>query len=152
MSQSERFTPSLKQALLENALVGLGALVLLPLIIWARRAPPWSVAIAWGVAGSFLIFLFYTCRFLWRAPRAIRFSDAALIIERRNGRESEIWWGNILRAKRTTYGGWKWRLWTADSVFNVRDDGFSLEQWNQISDRISRELTARAIPVTIVSR
>jgi len=104
------------------------------------------------VAGSFLIFLFYTCRFLWRAPRAVRFSDSALIIEHRNGKEAEVPWNDILRAKHISYGGVRWRLWTADSVFNVRDDGFSVGQWNGISNHISQELIAREIPITTASR
>jgi hypothetical protein len=152
MSESERFTPSLKQALFENGLVGLAALVLLPLIFRARRHPPWSVAIGLGVAGSFLIFLFYTCRFLWRAPRGVRFSDSTLVIEQRNRRDAEILWSNILRAKHTSSGGLKWRLWTADSVFEVRDDGFSLAQWNKISQIISEQLAARNIPITTAVR
>ena len=104
------------------------------------------------MAGSFLIFLFYTCRFLWRAPRAVRFSDSALIIEHRNGKEAEVPWNDILRAKHISYGGVRWRLWTADSVFNVRDDGFSVGQWNGISNHISQELIAREIPITTASR
>lgn len=152
MSQSDRFTPTLKQALFENALIGLAALVLLPLIFRARRDPSWSVAIGLGVAGSLAIFLFYTCRFLWRAPRAVRFSEGALVIEQRNGRETEIRWSDIRQAKRTSYGGLKWRLWTADSFFDVRDDGFSVGQWDKISDHISQELTAREIPITTAAR
>jgi hypothetical protein len=154
LSESERFTPTLKQAVSDNALVGLGMLVLVPLILWVRRANlghriSWIVAFAVGAGGAFLAFLFYTCRFLLRAPRSVRFSDTALILELRGGRESEIHWSDVRRATRSSYGGLRWRLSTDDSVFNVRDDGFSAVQWQEISNHISQQLTAREIPITL---
>jgi tetratricopeptide (TPR) repeat protein len=155
-SEPERFTPTLKQAVSENALGGLGVLVFAPPIIWVRRAYlghriSWTVALAWGAVGAFLVFLFYMCRFLLRAPRSVRFSDAALILELRDGRASEIRWSDVRRARRSSYGGLKWRLWTDDSVFNVRDDGISAVQWQKISNHILQQLTEREIPISIVS-
>ncbi len=155
-SESGRFTPTLKQDVSDNALVGLGMLVLVPLILWVRRAYlghpiSWIVALACGAGGAFLGFLFYTCRFLLRAPRSVRFSDIALILERRDGRESEIRWSDVRRATRSSYGGLRWRLWTDDAVFNVRADGFSTVQWQEISNHIFKQLTEREVPISIAS-
>ena len=155
-SESERFTPTLKQAVCEDALVGLGILVAVPPILRFRRAYlshpiSWTFALACGAAGAFLVFLFYTCRFLLRAPRSICFSDGALILELRNGRESEIRWSDVGRATRSSYGGLRWRLWTDDAAFNVRDDGFSAMQWQKISNHIFKQLTEREIPISIAS-
>jgi Sel1 repeat-containing protein len=155
-SESERFTPTLKQDVSDNALVGLGMLVFVPLILSVRRAYlghpiSWTVALACGAGGAFLGFLFYTCRFLLRAPRSVRFSDTALILELRDGRESEIRWSDVRRATRSSYGGLRWRLWTDDAAFNVRADGFSTVQWQEISNHISQQLTAREIPISIGS-
>jgi hypothetical protein len=154
-SESERFTPTLKQDVSDNALIGLGILVFVPLILWVRRGYrsswSWTFALAGGAVGAFLAFLFYTCRFLLRAPRSVRFSDTALILELRNGRESEIHWSDVRRARSSSYGEHSWRLWTDDSVFNVRDGGFSAVQWQKISNHILKQLTEREIPISIVS-
>jgi hypothetical protein len=155
-SESERFTPTLKQDVSDNALVGLGMLVFVPLILSVRRAYlghpiSWAVALACGAGGAFLGFLFYTCRFLLRAPRSVRFSDTALILELRDGRESEIRWSDVRRATRSSYGGLRWRLWTDDAAFNVRADGFSTVQWQEISNHIFKQLAEREIPISIAS-
>jgi TPR repeat protein len=131
-------------------------LVFVPLFLWVRRAYlghriSWTVALACGAVGAFLGFLFYTCRFLLRAPRSVRFSDTALILELRDGREPEIHWSDVGRATRSSYGGLRWRLWTDDAASNVRADGFSAVQWQKISNHIFKQLTAREIPISIAS-
>lgn len=70
------FTPSLAQDLRENAVVGLGLLIFVPVIVYFMRAGiSLQYAVVSGIAGAFLMFIFYTGRFLFFAPKRVECSD-----------------------------------------------------------------------------
>jgi len=134
-------TPSLTQDLRENAVVGLGLLVFVPVIVYFMRtgiSPQYAVIS--GIAGAFLMFIFYTGRFLFFAPKRVECSDTGLKLEFRNGKSAQIAWAEVSGASFTRVYGLRWKFRTASSTLRLGGDGFSGMEWFRISRLILENL------------
>jgi hypothetical protein len=147
--ESTSFTPSLAQDLRENARVCLVILVFAPAIVYFMRGGiSLQYAVISGIGGALLTFIFYTCRFLFFAPKRVECSDSGLKLEFRNGNGAQIAWAEVSGASFASVYGLRWKLRTPSSTLRLRGDGFSGMEWFRISRFISERLTARQIEVS----
>ncbi len=147
--ESTSFTPSLAQDLRENAVVSLGLLVLVPVIVYfMRRGISLQYAVFSGVAGALLMFTFYTCRFLFFAPKRVECTDSGLKLEFRNGKSAQIAWAEVSWASFARVYGLRWKFRTPSSTLRLGGDGFSGMEWFRISRLILEQLAERKIELS----
>ncbi len=153
--ESTSFTPSLAQNIRENSLVSLGALVGVPLVLFVRRTilsasrSPMSIRamVIIGLCAGLAVFLFYICRFLWKAPQSVEISDRGVTVKFRGDRREEMAWEEISAASLTSDAGLNWKLRGANSTLSFRDDGFSAREWGRISRAIAERVRSKGIEI-----
>lgn len=140
-TQSDRFAPTLKAAILENLLVAFSMPVLLVVAFFFLRGPG-SVGFAVLFGGAWgLIWFGYLCyRFLRNAPSAVVVGEESLDFEGRGDSRRSLSWGELEGAVHGSEGGlhWTFTLRGGGEVL-LRDDGFNVEQW----DNLTRAIRAR---------
>jgi hypothetical protein len=147
--ESTSFTPSLAQDLRENARVCLMILVVVPVIVYfMRRGISLQYAVISGIGGAVLMFIVYTCRFLFFAPKRVECSDSWLKLEFRNGKSAEIAWAEVNGASFASIYGLRWKFRTLSSTLRLRGDGFTGMEWFRISRLILEKLAARQIELS----
>jgi hypothetical protein len=94
------------------------------------------------------MFIFYTGRFLFFAPKRLECSDTGLKLEFRNGKSAQIARAEVSGASFTRVYGLRWKFRTASSTLRLGGDGFSGMEWFRISRLILEKLVARQIEVS----
>ena len=149
--QTDTFTPTFTSALLENIVVCAGIVIGAPVIILARSGSHHSTTIASavtaGVVGGILSLLYYTVRFVFRVPGQVIVSESDLLLRWRNGKETRVRWDDVRRAVFRARWGYRWKFFLDDSAPILWGDGFSAATWEQMSDKVVAQLSARSVPM-----
>jgi hypothetical protein len=102
--------------------------------------------IAFGVAAGTLVVGFYVVRFTRRAPRLVRVDGEGLSIWHRED-ETSVVWTDVREAIHESSYGLRWRLNVGSHDVVLRDDGFSVSQWDKLSKAVHSNLSLRGISV-----
>lgn len=105
--------------------------------------------IAFGAASALGFIALYLLRFRLAAPRAVRL-DAEGIRVAGKARTEELAWAWVRRARHRARNGLRWELRTSEGEeprLVLRDDGFSVKEWERISERIEGELRRRGVEI-----
>ena len=149
--ETETFTPGFAAALLENMVVSLGIVIIVPIIMLARSGAHRGMTIAYavgtGLIAAILLLLYYTIRFLVRVPKQIAISESGLLFGWRNGAETAVRWDDVRRAVFRARWGYRWKFFLDDSSPILWGDGFSAVTWEKMSDLVEAQLGARNVPM-----
>ncbi|HKQ37757.1 MAG TPA: hypothetical protein VJ063_06735 [Verrucomicrobiae bacterium] len=149
--KTDTFTPRFASALLENVIVLIGITVGTPIAMLSRKASHPGMTVAYavkaGLIGGVLSLLFYTVRFVLRVPRTIIISESDLLLRWRNGKETRVRWDDVRRAVFRERWGYRWKFFLDDSTPILWGDGFSAATWEQMSDLVVAQLSARSVPM-----
>jgi hypothetical protein len=102
--------------------------------------------IACSAIAGFALAVFYTLRYMRRAPRLIRSTLEGLTVVRRDAEES-LAWNDVTAASHEAKRGLRWRFETSGGGLEIRDDGLSTTQWDELSKSMTAQLEARGIEV-----
>ncbi len=105
----------------------------------------WEEKVYAACIGAF-IFCFYFARYLWRTPREIRVGERGVTLVRRNGAETSLSWDRI---DKVVAGGTCediYLLESADGPIRFSDDGYSVTQWEDLTNEIKGIAKTRGIP------
>ena len=147
--ESEIFRPTFAAALRENLVVCVGILVIVPVLMMARVAahPGMSImyAVGCGVVGALFVFLFYTVRFVLCAPKKVSISEKALLLQWRNGTETEVPWSDLTKV--VVRNRWDPRsiFYLPQSTAILWEDGFSAGDCIRMWDLIEQRLLGRGV-------
>ena len=133
------FQSSWKEAILKSGLIGLFLFLAMCLILGWKT---WMFALGWSV----VVFLIFLGRYLFKTPKELRIGEDGITLIKRNGKRNQAPWAKV---KRVVLGGISqdfWRIETETGHFVFSDDGFSVTEWETITDEIQRIVKARNIP------
>lgn len=141
------FRPSLLTAL-RGLLIGgvLFAIVVSAGLFFLKGVSSVPYAIAFGVAAGTLVVGFYVVRFIRKAPRLVRVDGEGLSIWHRED-ETSVVWTDVREAIHESSYGLRWRLNVGSHDVVLRDDGFSVSQWDELSKAVHSNLAVRGLRV-----
>ena len=137
------YQPSLKNQLVEMSLAILLAMVVVPILLLFRgRATmmPFGIGIGFLLGGG--VALFYTIRFLRKAPRSVNVNGDELVVDYRT-RVERFRWRDVTKATHDDEGGLHWVFDLVEGPTTLLDDGFSTNQWDELSQAIVLEAHLR---------
>jgi hypothetical protein len=141
------FRPSLLTAVRESLIVGVLLVIALPVgFFFIKGVSSVPYAVAFGVATGTLVVGFYVVRFTRRAPRLVRVDGEGLSIWHRED-ETSVAWTDVREAIHEDSYGLRWRLKVGSDDVVLRDDGFSVSQWDKLSKAVHSNLSLRGISV-----
>lgn len=149
--KTDTFTPTFASALLENVFVFVGMVIGVPVILlarsWAHPGMTIAYAVTAGLVGGILSLLYYTIRFVLRVPKNVFVSESELLLRWRNGTETRVRWDDVRRAVFRARWGYRWKFFMDDSAPILWGDGLSAVTWEQMSDLVVKQLSARDVPM-----
>jgi hypothetical protein len=132
--------PGAKRNLLESLGVALLLGIIAPLLIVYGKDGTWTEGLVIGGGTALAAFVFYVIRFMRKGIKRLRLHDEGLDATMRSGQQLRLVWARIKEATLTDDYGGMWHIKFGGGEFELRDDGFSIEEWEEITARIRYEM------------
>ena len=136
------YRPTIKNALLNCSLVGIGTFLLTSFILG------WDKWIYTGICGILGFFIYYG-RFILMTPREVRVGEEGISITDKSGRKTYIPWKSVKSVMTSRLKEDIWEIHGINRTIIFTDDGFSVLDWEELSNEIKRHLNENGIPFEV---
>ncbi len=136
------YKPSVKNALINCSLVGIGTFLLTSFILG------WDKWIYTGFCGVFGFLLYYG-RFILMKPREVRVGEEGISITDKSGRTTYIPWKSVKSVMTSRLKEDIWQINGINTTIIFTDDGFSVLDWEELSKEIKRHLDKNGIHIDV---